>query len=231
VAHRLLAERVALAFGARHAVNGLARLPQLRVEPLARWDARALLESVLEARLDESVLERIIAETGGNPLALLELPRGLSPAQLAGGFGLPAALLLSVAIEQSYARRLARLPLDARRLLLLTAAEPVGDLALLWRAARPHEIPETAVRAVESEGLLTLDGALVFRHPLVRSALYGAASPSEQPGCRSLTTRGNHRRESRRGRCNVHAMSREARRKSTRGSDRLQGMRTIFPAV
>jgi DNA-binding CsgD family transcriptional regulator len=180
VARRLLAERVALAFGARHAVNGLAGLPQLRVEPLARRDSRALLESVLAARLDESVLERIIAETGGNPLALLELPRGLTPAQLAGGFGLPAALPLSVGIEQNYARRLERLPLDVRRLLLLAAAEPVGDLALLWRAAQQYEIPETAAHAVESEGLLTLDGAVVFRHPLVRSAVYGAASPGER---------------------------------------------------
>jgi DNA-binding CsgD family transcriptional regulator len=180
VARRLQAERVALAFGARHAANGLEGLPQLRVEPLARGDARALLKSVLAARLDESVLERIIAETGGNPLALLELPRGLTPAQLAGGFGLPAALPLSVGIEQSYARRLERLPLDVRRLLLLAAAEPVGDLALLWRAAQQYEIPETAAHAVESEGLLTLDGAVVFRHPLVRSAVYGAASPGER---------------------------------------------------
>src|SRR6202035_3034123 len=97
---------IALAFATRTVGSGLARLPQLRVEPLGRRDARALLESVLAARLDESVLERIIAETGGNPLALLELPRGLTPAQLAGGFGLPAALPLSAGIEQSFMRRL-----------------------------------------------------------------------------------------------------------------------------
>ena len=180
VARRLLADRIALAFATREVGSGLARFPQLRVEPLGRRDARALLESVLAARLDESVLERIIAETGGNPLALLELPRGLTPAQLAGGFGLPAALPLSTGIEQSFTRRLARLPRDARRLLLLAAAEPVGDLALLWRAAQQLGIPETAAHAVESEGLLTLDGAVVFRHPLVRSAVYGAAEPSER---------------------------------------------------
>ena len=86
--------------------SGVARFPQLRVDPLGRRDARALLESVLAARLDEPVLERIVAETGGNPLALLELPRGLTPAQLAGGFGLPAALPLSSGIEQSFTRRL-----------------------------------------------------------------------------------------------------------------------------
>jgi DNA-binding CsgD family transcriptional regulator len=180
VARRLLAERIALAFGTRDVGSGLARLPQLRVDPLGRRDARALLNSVLAARLDESVLERIIAETGGNPLALLELPRGLTPAQLAGGFGLPAALPLSTGIEQSFRRRLARLPRDARRLLLLAAAEPVGDPALLWRAAQQLGIPETAGHAVESEGLLMLDGGAVFRHPLVRSAVYGAAQPDER---------------------------------------------------
>jgi DNA-binding CsgD family transcriptional regulator len=179
-ARRLLAERIALAFATREVGSGLARFPELRVEPLGRRDARALLESVLAARLDESVLERIIAETGGNPLALLELPRGLTPAQLAGGFGLATALPLSTGIEQSFTRRLARLPRDARLLLLLAAAEPVGDPALLWRAAQQLGIPETAGHAVESEGLLVLDGAVVFRHPLVRSAVYGAAEPSER---------------------------------------------------
>jgi DNA-binding CsgD family transcriptional regulator len=180
VARRLLAERIALAFATRELGSGLARFPQLHVEPLGRRDARALLESVLAARLDEAVLEQIIAETGGNPLALLELPRGLTPAQLAGGFGLPAALPLSAGIEQSFRRRLARLPRDARRLLLLAAAEPVGDPALLWRAAQQLGIPETAAHAAESEGLLTLDGAVVFRHPLVRSAVYGAAEPKKR---------------------------------------------------
>jgi DNA-binding CsgD family transcriptional regulator len=180
VARRLLAERIALAFATRELAGGLARFPQLHLEPLGRRDARALLESVLAARLDEPVLERILAETGGNPLALLELPRGLTPAQLAGGFGLPAALPLSAGIERSFTRRLARLPRDARRLLLLAAAEPVGDPALLWRAAQQLGIPETAAHAVESEGLLTLDGGVVFRHPLVRSAVYGAAEPNER---------------------------------------------------
>jgi DNA-binding CsgD family transcriptional regulator len=180
VARRLLAERIALAFGTRHLSKGLARFPQLRVEPLGRRDSRALLESVLPARLDESVLERIIVETGGNPLALLELPRGLTPGQLAGGFGLPAALPLSVGIEQSFRRRLARLPHETRRLVLMAAAEPVGDLALLWRAAQQNGIPETAAKAAEAEGLLTLDRAVVFRHPLVRSAVYGAAEANER---------------------------------------------------
>jgi RNA polymerase sigma factor (sigma-70 family) len=180
VARRLLAERIALTFATRNVGSRLLRFPELPIDPLGRRDARALLESVLPARLDASVLERIVAETGGNPLAVLELPRGLTPAQLAGGFDLPAALPLSAGIEESFRRRLARLPLDARRLLLLAAAEPVGDPALLWRAAHQLGIPETTTAAVESEGLLTLDGQVAFRHPLVRSAVYGAAEPIER---------------------------------------------------
>jgi DNA-binding CsgD family transcriptional regulator len=180
IARRLLADRVALIFATRSVSNGLARFPRLRVGPLGRRDARALLESVLPARLDESVLERIVAETGGSPLALLELPRGLSPAQLAGGFGLTAALPLSAGIEGSFRRRLERLPRDARRLLLLAAADPLGDPALLWRAAEELGVGETAANVVESAGLLTLNGAATFRHPLVRSAVYGSAEPSER---------------------------------------------------
>jgi len=180
VARRLLAERIVLVFATRDVGSGSARFPELRVGPLGGRDARTLLESVLAARLDESVLERIVVETGGNPLALLELPHGLTPGQLAGGFGLPAALPLSTGIEQSFTRRMARLPRDARRLLLVAAAEPVGDLALLWRAAHQLGIPETAAQSVQSEGFLMLDGAVVFRHPLVRSAVYGAADPNER---------------------------------------------------
>jgi DNA-binding CsgD family transcriptional regulator len=135
---------------------------------------------VLPARLDERVLERIVAETRGNPLALLELPRGLTPAQLAGGFGLPGALSLSARIEESFTRRLAQLPHEARQLLLVASADATGDAALLWRAARRLGIPETSAAAVESGGLLVLDGSVVFRHPLVRSAVYGAAEPAER---------------------------------------------------
>ena len=127
VARRLLAERIAIVFAAREPIASLAGFAELRVEPLGHRDARALLDSVLPGRLDERVLERIVAETRGNPLALLELPRGLTPAQLAGGFGLTAAGPLSAGIEQSFTRRLARLPRDARRLLLLASAEPLGD--------------------------------------------------------------------------------------------------------
>jgi DNA-binding CsgD family transcriptional regulator len=180
VARRLLADRIAFVFAAREPGDALAGFPQVHVGPLGHRDARALLESVLPGRLDDRVVERIVVETRGNPLALLELPRGLSPAQLAGGFGLPASLPLSAGIEESFRRRLAKLPRDARRLLLLAAADPLGDPALVWRAAQGLGIPESAARAVESEGLVSLGEGVAFRHPLVRSAVYGAAAPDER---------------------------------------------------
>jgi DNA-binding CsgD family transcriptional regulator len=180
VAHRLLAEKVALVFATRELGDALVRLPELQIEPLGHRDARALLESVLPVPLDERVLDRILQETRGNPLALIELPRGLTPAQLAGGFGLPAAVPLSASIEESFTRRLASLPHDARRLLLVAAADPVGDPALVWRAAQLLGIPETAAETVEAEDLLTLTPRVAFRHPLVRSAVYGAAGLKER---------------------------------------------------
>jgi len=180
VARRLLAEQIALVFGARELGEALAGSPELHVEPLGHRDAHALLASALPARLDVRVLERIIVETHGNPLALLELPRGLTPTQLAGGFGLPAALPLSARIEESFTRRLARLPRDGRRLLLVAAADPVGDLALVWRAAQRLGIPESAAQAVESDGLVAFGAGVVFRHPLVRSAVYRAARADER---------------------------------------------------
>ena len=135
VARRLVAEKIALVFATRALGGALTGLPALHVGPLGRRDARTLLDSVLPARLDERVLERIVAETQGNPLALLELARGLTAAQLAGGFGLPATVPVSTSIEEDYVRRLARLPRNARRLLLVAAADPVGEPALVWRAA------------------------------------------------------------------------------------------------
>ncbi len=175
VARRLLAEKTALVFATRVLGDALTRLPQLRVEPLGHHDARTLLESVLPAPLDDRVLDRIVHETGGNPLALLELPRGLTPMQLAGGFGLPADVPLSASIEESFTRRLASLPHEARRLLLVAAADPVGDPALVRRAAERLGIPESTAGAVESDGLLAFGPEVVFRHPLVRSAVYRAS--------------------------------------------------------
>ncbi|MGW6278378.1 LuxR C-terminal-related transcriptional regulator [Kribbella sp. NPDC055071] len=180
VARRVLAERVVLVFATREPGDALTGLPELQVEPLGHRDARTLLESVLPGPLDERVLERIIVETRGNPLALLELPRGLTPAQLAGGFGLPAMVPLPAGIEASFTERLATLPIDARRLLLVAAADPVGDPALLRRAARQLGIPDQAERVLDSEELLAAEPRVVFRHPILRSAVYGAAVPQER---------------------------------------------------
>jgi len=180
LARRLLAEKIALLFAARERGDTLAGFPEINVGPLGQRDARVLLESVLPARVDEQVFDRIIVETRGNPLALLELPRGMTPTQLAGGFGLPAAISLSTRIEEHFAQRLASVAPDGRRLLLLAAADPTGDLALVSRAAERLEIPESAAQTLESDGLLDLNAGVVFRHPLARSAVYRAATADER---------------------------------------------------
>ncbi|MGH2938732.1 MAG: AAA family ATPase, partial [Solirubrobacterales bacterium] len=180
VARRLAAERIVLLFATRRPGELLGGLPKLEVGPLGRVDSRALLESALPARLDQPVLDRIVLETRGNPLALLELPRGLTPAQLAGGFGLPVAETMPANIEASFTRRLAGLPYDARRFLLLASADSVGDPSLLWRAAQALGIGESVVETLESEGFLEVGPRVVFRHPLVRSAVYRGAGVKER---------------------------------------------------
>jgi hypothetical protein len=155
-------------------------LPGLVVEGLQQGDARELLDAALTVPLDAQVRDRIVAETGGNPLALLELPRGLPPAELAGGFALPSTVPLSVSIEQSFRRRLEALPEETRSLLLVAAAEPVGDPVLVWRAAgRPGIRAEAATPAAEA-GLLEVGARVRFWHPLVRSAAYRSAALQER---------------------------------------------------
>ena len=178
-ARRLVAEKVALIFAAREGSPELERFPELRLRPLGRRDARALLLSVLVAPLDEQVLERVVAETRGNPLALLELPHGLTPSQLAGGFALPAAVPLHKGLEDGFARRLASLPGDARLLMLVAAADPTGDAALVSRAGRNLGIPESAAVASQASGLIAFGDGVTFRHPLVRSAVYRSAGATE----------------------------------------------------
>ena len=182
VARRLLAESVVMLFGARDTGTELQGLDELVLRGLPEADARELLQSVIPWPLDERVCERIVAESRGNPLALLELPRGFSPAQLAGGFGLPGASSLVGRIEESFLARLEALPADARRLLLVAAAESAGDPALVWRAAGRLGIAVGPMLTLaESAGLLLQTGGRVlFRHPLVRSAVYRAATPEER---------------------------------------------------
>jgi DNA-binding CsgD family transcriptional regulator len=173
-ARRLAADPVGMVFGARVPGGDLAGLPELVVEGLAEEDARVLLDSVLAGPLDVRVREQIIADTGGNPLALLELPRGLTAAQLAGGFGLPGAGPLDGRIEDSFGQEIEALPDQTRRLVQLAAADPSGDPVLVWRAAERLGIGvEAAGPAVR--GLAEFGARVRFRHPLVRSAAYRSA--------------------------------------------------------
>jgi DNA-binding CsgD family transcriptional regulator len=174
VARRLRAESVGVVFAARRPSDQLAGIPEMVVKGLAEGDARRVLDSVLTGPLDVQVRDRIVAETRGNPLALLELPRGLTPAQLAGGFFAGAAPL-SGRIEESFRRRLQALPAETRRLLLVAAAEPVGDPLLVWRAAERLGIGAAAATPAAQAGLLEFGTRVLFRHPLVRSVAYRSA--------------------------------------------------------
>ena len=180
VARRMFAESVALVVATREPSDLFTGLPENVVEGLPDEDARALFASVVRGPVDERARDRFIAETRGNPLALLELPREVSAAELAVGFGLPPARPLSGWIEESFQRRLAALPKTTRLLVVTAAAEPLGDPALLWRAAENLGIRDTALDPARAAGLLEVDVRVRFRHPLVRSAAYQAASLSDR---------------------------------------------------
>jgi len=180
VARRLAADPVGLVFAARVPGKKLTGLRELTVAGLPDADARALLESALAGPLDARVADLIVAETGGNPLALLELPRGLTPLQLAGGFGLPFAAPLPSRIEDSFRRQLDALPDPTRRLLLVVAADPSGDPVLVRRAAGRLGIPAQAAGPAVEAGLLEFGVHVWFQHPLVRSAAYRSASSQDR---------------------------------------------------
>jgi len=180
VARRLLAESVGIVFAARERGEALQHLPGLEVHGVRNGDARKLLSSAVRFRLDERVRDRIVAETRGNPLALLELPRGLTATELAGGFGVLGARGLTGRIEESFVRQLRALSDDARRLVLLAAAEPLGDPLLLWRGAERLGIALAAADEAEAHGLLAIGERVRFRHPLARSAVYRSATAPER---------------------------------------------------
>jgi DNA-binding CsgD family transcriptional regulator len=183
VGRRLLAEPIGLVFATRTSGPGpdsLTGLPELRLGGLDHEPARALLATVTSAPLDERVRSRIIEETRGNPLALLELYQGLSPAELAGGFALPDTADVPRRIENQYAERLAKLPEEVQRLVLLAAADPVGDQALVLRAAGVVGLDMRAMNVAAAASLLEFGVNVRFRHPLVRSAAYRAADPKDR---------------------------------------------------
>lgn len=182
VARRLLAESIALVFALREPGDPreLAGLPERRVGGLNDADARALLDSVIPGRLDGRVRDRIVAETRGNPLALLELSRGSTADGLAGGFALPGTGPLAGHLEDTFLRRVRSLPGQTQRLLLLAAAEPLGDAVLVQRAAKQLGIATGAKLAAEEEGLIEFGARVRFRHPLVRSAAYRAGNGADR---------------------------------------------------
>lgn len=178
VARRLFSESILLLFAIRETGTDqtLAGLPDLELAGLSETDSRALLDSVVLGRLDERVRDRIVAETRGNPLALLELPRSLTAAELAGGFVRPDARPLSGQIEQGFIDRIEGLPAHTRLLLCAAAGEPTGDVPLLRRAAALLGIAvDVAATPAETSGLVTFGSRVRFRHPLARSAAYRAA--------------------------------------------------------
>jgi DNA-binding CsgD family transcriptional regulator len=181
-ARRLLAERIALVFAVRGPGGDLelAGLPGLTVTGLVNADARTLLASAVGGRLDAEVRDRIVAETRGNPLALLQLPRGLGPAELAGGFWLPDPRPLASRIENSFHRQFESLPRETQRFLLTAAADPTGAMTVLWRAGGLQGIPADADAPAQAAGLVELGARVHFGHPLVRSAVYQAAAPGDR---------------------------------------------------
>jgi DNA-binding CsgD family transcriptional regulator len=182
VARRLGAESVAFLLAAREPWEGheFENLPSSALAGLDDAGARALLMRVIPGRLDDRVRDRILAETRGNPLALLELPQGMSAAELAGGFDLPAVGDLPGHIEGHYSRRVSAMSEATQQLMLLAAADPVGDATLLWRAAKALGVDSSALAAAENADLLEIGAGVRFRHPLVRSAVYRSAAVEDR---------------------------------------------------
>ncbi|XVV15317.1 ATP-binding protein [Actinoplanes sp. CA-131856] len=184
VARRLAGESVAMVFAVRDTAGTdpgrLTGLPVMALRGLSGEDARALLATVVPGRLDPGMCDRVVDETGGNPLALLELPRGMSPAELAAGFGPPAAGGAAADVEKHYAVRLRTLPEPTQRLMLLAACDGAGDVLTLWRAATGLGIGFEAAWPEVTDGLFEIGAQVRFRHPLVRSAVYRSASVEER---------------------------------------------------
>jgi DNA-binding CsgD family transcriptional regulator len=180
VARRLFADSVAIVFATRESDDpALRQLPDLRIVGLSDHEARAVLRAALRSPLDPAVFDAIIAEARGNPLALLELPQGRTPAEIAFGFGLPNTSPLVSRVEQGFLRQLEPLPPDTRRILLVAAVEPLGDATLLRGAAERLGIGAGAAMPAEAAGLIDIRSRVRFRHPLVRSAVFHAAAAAE----------------------------------------------------
>lgn len=187
VGRRLRAEALLLLFGVRETGSErlLPDIPSLTIEGLVEEDARALITASVHGQLDSRVRDRIVADTHGNPLALLELAGRMSRAELAGGFGVPQATTVPGDIEEHYWRRIKALPESTQRFMLLAAADPTGDATLVWRAAQMLGLPRSAALVGESEGLLEIGSRIRFSHPLVRSAAYAAGEAADRSAAHS----------------------------------------------
>ncbi|HYZ69830.1 MAG TPA: AAA family ATPase, partial [Mycobacterium sp.] len=181
VARRLLADPVVLVFAARdRGAAALAGLPELPIVGLSDGDARDLLDSVVLGGIDPRVRDRIVAETRGIPLAILEVPRSVSATELSGGFWITGKRSSAAAIEDGFVSRVRSLPAPTQRLLLLAAAEPVGDAGLFLRAAAQLDVPVDALAPAEAAGVIEFGPRMRFHHPLMRSAAYRAADLSDR---------------------------------------------------
>ena len=194
VARRVRAESLAIVVAVRepHTAPDFDGLSELRLEGLHEPEARSLLRGVISGRLDSRVVNRIVGETGGNPLALLDLPGRMTAAELAGGFELPAVGELPAHLEHHYLRRIKQLPEATQRMMLLAAAEPVGDAPLVLRAGRMLGIETGALAAAEAAQLLQIGTSIRFRHPLVRSAAYRAAPPGSRQQAHEALAEASH---------------------------------------
>ncbi|WP_228430789.1 AAA family ATPase [Baekduia soli] len=180
VAPRLDSEGIAIVLAMRTVDEAFADLPQLVVGGLGDHDAHELLRLALPGAIDRRVRDQLIAEARGNPLALRELPRALGPAEHAGGFAVAGSVPLESRIERSLIAQLEPLPAATRMLLLLAAADPTGDPGLLWRAGAVLGLGPQDLGAAQRADALAVGTRVRFRHPLVRSAVYRAASPEDR---------------------------------------------------
>jgi DNA-binding CsgD family transcriptional regulator len=183
VARRLYADRIAFLFAVREPVErrvSLAGLPEMHIGGLTGNDAHTLVASVATGPVDSQVSQRIIAETQGNPLAILELTAELTPRQLSSTLLLPNPLPIGNRLQQRFIRQMKGVPATTQTLLLLAAAEPSGDAVVLWRAARALKLDRRAVAPAEANRLLVVGPHVAFRHPLIRSAIYYGAPAAER---------------------------------------------------
>jgi DNA-binding CsgD family transcriptional regulator len=181
VGRRVHAERIALLFGTRDGADGrvlLEGIPDIRVSGLPEHDALELLGSSVDGPLDPQLARRIVTETQGSPMAIIELVGELTAAELSGAGLLPGPLPLSRRLEAHFLRQIRALPATTQNLLLVIAAEPSGDPRLITRAAARLGSPPAAAEPAQADGVIMMYPEARFRHPLIRSAVYGGASPA-----------------------------------------------------